>query len=216
VAEDTARRSSEDARPFTSNLLGLIEAALGVGESVARSVAQATTDKPLAARENRPPLEEMVRLGVLSAGNVVSSVVGGAGMRARVPRDKTPATAATGTPGPTAEAGQSRPRVTAGSTLRIPLLVENSSTAATDDVLFAARSIDQLDAKQPSNAGTRPMTEAVSFTPPSLLIGPRDFEKLTVRIATSLDTAPGAYRAVIVGGDGWFSTEIHFDVVAPS
>lgn len=177
---------------------------------MARTFAQATTDKPLPPREGRPPLEEMFRLGAVSAGNLIASVVGGARSSVRVAR--APA-AGTSTPPTSGSATGARPRVTAGSTLRIPLLVENSSAAATDEVAFVVRTIGRADGPHDPLLGLD--VSAVSFSPERLVIGPRDFEKLTVRIMTSAAAAAGSYRAVIVGGDGWFSTEIEFDVLAP-
>jgi hypothetical protein len=107
--------------------------------------------------------------------------------------------------------------VTAGSTLRIPLLVENSTLSSTGEVGFVVRSIERTDA-QSTDASTQWALPAgiISFDPVSMVIGPRDFEKLTVRVATAPEMPAGHYHAVIVGRDGWFTTHVSFEIITPA
>lgn len=187
----------------------VVGAALAVGAAVARTVAQATSPAPLPPVGNAP-LQDIVRFGSTAAGNVIRLVIDGAragGTGAPVPAGAAPASHRQ-------DAGADGPRVTAGSTLRVPLLVENTGSTASAEVSFRALSVRRVD-QQP---GESPESEAVdpgqvAFAPESLVIGPKDFEKLTVRIATTPETAPGRYALTVDGGDGWFSTSIVFDVV---
>ena len=55
--------------------------------------------------------------------------------------------------------------------------------------------------------------DGVTFTPETLVVAARDFEKLTVRLATPAEAPAGDYWAAVVAGDGWFSTVIAFSVV---
>ena len=53
----------------------------------------------------------------------------------------------------------------------------------------------------------------MTFIPETLVVAARDFEKLTVRLATPVKAPPGDYVAAVAAGDGWFSTTIAFSVV---
>jgi len=201
--DDTARAVDDDLGP---RLAEVVSAALGVGAVMARTVAQATTSQELPEAGDRP-LQDIVRFGTTAAGNLLGLVVDGA--RAGV------GTVPVGRRSKTADAAPAGPRVTAGSTLRVPLLVENTGPAPTHEVSFVAAAVDRLDV-EPGDEPAGPSIDpgAVTFSPPTLVIGPRDFEKLTVRVATTEETDPGRYRVTVDGGDGWFSTVIVFDVVA--
>jgi hypothetical protein len=213
-----AHEGLDAAKPLTNDVVDLVNAVLGVGVSILRTVAQATTSERLPPGDTPTPLGEMDRLTTTAAGNVISSVVH---------RDW-PASAATTSARRTTASDSDRgrasgnpgvpqPRVTAGSTLRIPLLVENSTLTSTGEVGFVVRSIERTD----SRAAEAPIqwalpAEIISFDPVSMEIGPRDFEKLTVRVATTPDIPAGQYRAVIVGRDGWFSTHVSFEIITPA
>lgn len=151
-----------------------------------------------------------MRFGSTAAGNVIRLVIDGArtgGAGTAVPGGAAPAS-------PRQEGRADGPRVTAGSTLRVPLLVENTGSATSAEVSFRAMSVRRVDhqpGESPESAALDP--GQITFSPGTLVIGPKDFEKLTVRIATTPETAPGRYALTVDGGDGWFSTSIVFDVL---
>lgn len=178
----------------------LVNATIDLGAQLTRSVAQVTTRDPLPPPGGRP-LEDIVTYGAAAAGNVLSLLSGASRL---VPGRS---------PNPAAPATSDGPVITAGSTLRVPLLVENTGAVPTVELAFEATDVTRTG---PSGdvTGTAIEVSAVSFSPPTLVVAPRDFEKLTVRIATAADAVPGRYRATIAGGDGWFSTVIDFGVNA--
>jgi hypothetical protein len=194
-----------------------VDAALGIGAAIVRTVARATTSHPLAPPGDRP-LEDIVRYGTTAAGSLIGLVVDAARATAGAVTTAAPATPRPRPPGGAAGPGATgptttSPRVTAGSTLRVPLLVENTGADPTPEIAFAATGIERADlaGSEPTDAEL-PSCATVTFTPPTLVIGPRDFDKLTVRIPTDAATTPGRYRARIEGGDGWFATDVVFDV----
>lgn len=209
VAE-SARAVDDELVP---KLTEVVNAALGVGAALVRTIAQATTSCPLPPPGERP-LEDIARYGTTAVGSLLGLVVDGArsssrtAMAANPRRGRQPNTKER--PGP---------EVTAGSTLRVPLLIENTSPSATPEITFAAAEIERVDfgtANDGASEAEAPDTASVTFTPRKLVIAPRDFEKLTVRIPTSDVTTPGRYRVRVEGGGGWFATEIVFDVVSPA
>jgi hypothetical protein len=194
-------------------LAELVTTTLDVGASVARSLAAATTTREL-PQSAGAPLDDIVTFGAAAAGNLLSRAVDAVRVADRVTR--TAAGAATGGAAGAARsssppAGSERPSVTAGSTLRVPLLVENTGPTPTTELAFESVGVAQL-----SGSGEGIASDQVAFSPPTLVIAQRDFEKLTVRVHTKPTTAPGHYAATISGGGGWFTTVIDFEVVAPS
>ena len=196
--EDTAAAIEHDLLP---QLADVLDAALGVGAALTRTLAQATTSRAL------PPvgeahLQDVARFGATAVGNLLGLVVEGARAGTRVappPGRRTDSAAAAATV----------PTVTAGSTLRVPLLVENTGATPTTELGFTVAGVVRLD-----GADVVGMAQ-VSFSPETLVVAARDFEKLTVRVRTTQETAPGRYRVTVDGGDGWFTTTITLDVVAP-
>lgn len=179
----------------------LVNATIDLGAQLTRSVAQVTTREPLPPPGDRP-LEDIVTYGAAAAGNVLSLLSGASRL---VPGARSP--------NPAAASTSDGPVITVGSTLRVPLLVENTGAVPTVELAFEATDVTRTG---PAGdvTGTAIDASDVSFSPPTLVVAPRDFEKLTVRIATAPDAAPGRYRATIAGGDGWFSTVIDFGVNA--
>jgi hypothetical protein len=193
--DDTAAAIEEELLP---KLADVVDAALGVGAALTRTLAQATTSRDL------PPvgeahLQDVARFGATAVGNLLGLIVDGARAGTRVAP----------TPGRrTASAAPAVPTVTAGSTLRVPLLVENTGTTPTPALGFTVAGVERLDGAPAEGVGE------ATFSPESLVVGARDFEKLTVRIRTTPEASPGRYRVTVEGGDGWFSTSITLDVVA--
>jgi hypothetical protein len=200
--------------PVTDRLTDALDAGLRVGATLARRLADATGSTPLEG-DSSAPIDDIVRYGSQAAGNVIGLVVSGArsGLDAgtRVGR----ATGATGrdsrSAGPAAPAG---PVVTAGSTLRVPLLVENGGQTPTRALTFTTASLVRAGCEDGPGC-TCIGTDAVTFDPPTLVVAAHDFEKLTVRVAVPADAVADEYVAEIVAGEGWFSTALRWSVVAP-
>lgn len=188
---------AESDEELLPRLAEVVDAALGVGAAAARTVAQATTSRPLPA-VGEEHLQDMARFGATAVGNVLGMIVDASRAGVRSPAAKSAA------PGMDGNA----PTVSAGSTLRVPLLVENPSATPTVEVSFRLAHVEGLDGQGPDGIAE------VTFTPPSLVLAARDFEKLTVRILTRPDASPGRYRVTVEGGDGWFSTVIELTVLS--
>lgn len=204
----TSEQASGDA--LTERLTEVLDAGLQLGASLARRLAEATGSPE--QQETGVPVDDLVRFGSEAAGNVISLVAAGArtgvDLGARAGRAVTPDRGTA----PRAATAAALPTVSTGSTLRVPLLVENTGQAPTRSLTFATTSL--LRSGCPDAAAcTCLAVDAVTFTPETLVVAAHDFEKLTVRLAVPAETTPGDYTASIVAGDGWFSTTIRFSVV---
>jgi hypothetical protein len=182
---------------ISSGISQVVHAALGVGAAVARTIAEATAaGKPVppgAAGEG--PFADIIHYGVQATSNVVSMVIRGMPSTA-------PAAGAAG-PVPTF------PSVHAGSRLRIPLSIENPTDVEMLAMTFSCRELIY----EGNSPGTPLTAAALAFEPAALAISPRDFEKLTVFVATTEGTATGAYLAKIVVEGGSFESALRFEVV---
>lgn len=196
--------------PFTDRLTEVVDAGLQLGASLARRLAEATgsPEQP----ESGVPVDDLVKFGSEAVGNVLGLVAAGArtgvNLGARASRAVTPERGA----GPRPAPSRTLPMVTRGSTLRVPLLVENTGQTPTRSLTFAITSLLRADCADAADCTCLPM-DAVSFRPETLVVAAHDFEKLTVRIAVPATATPGSYTASITAGDGWFSTTIGFSVV---
>ncbi len=199
----------------------LVRTTLDAGASMARSAAAATATKDLPPR-GATSLEDIVTFGTAAAGNLFRYAMDAARTAERFASTMTP-----GAPTPESShrppppgdpagmfGGTDRPRVARGAVLRVPLLVENAGADPTPELDFDATGVQRVSAVN-GGAGDGIGVDQVTFTPTTLTVGPRDFEKLTVRIHTAPGTATGTYRATVTGGGGWFSTVIEFDVTDP-
>jgi hypothetical protein len=162
------------------------------------------------------PLDDIITFGAAAAGNIMRYAMDAMRTAERLAEKITPAGPAATADGrnvPTQQpSGAGRPRLTRGSVLRLPLLVENTGPTPTTELSFAATDVTRVAGEDGESIGA----DQVTFTPPTLVIGQRDFEKLTVRIRTTNATAPGIYRATVTGGGDWFSTVIEFEVTEPT
>lgn len=144
-----------------------------------------------------------------SAGNVIGLVAAGArsgvNLGARASRAATPERAP----------ARTQPMVTTGSTLRVPLLVENTGQTPTRSLTFTPASIVRAGCEDGAGCTCLP-PDTVRFSPETLVVAAHDVEKLTVRFAVPADAPPGDYTADVAAGGGWFSTTIRFSVVAPT
>src|SRR5215207_2644434 len=112
------------AEELTRSLTDLVGATFGVGAAVAKSVAQATSPgRPVPnLTPSQGPLSEIVHYGVFTLTNILRLVVAPAqSVRAAAPPAGAAASGAT---------ASGRPAVSAGSTLRVPLSIENPSAQA--------------------------------------------------------------------------------------
>ncbi|HUP69065.1 MAG TPA: hypothetical protein VM142_04530 [Acidimicrobiales bacterium] len=188
-------------------LAGLLNSAVDVGASAAR-VARTTAQQ--ASVLEPAQLGEAVRNSATAAGNVLGLFVNGLRAATAAPAGGRPQTEASASGAPSGSPAAELPTVRAGSTLRVPLLVENREAVEMSGLDFTCRSVDRLVPGEGPGVGRH----HVRFEPSTLTVASRDFEKLTVRVATAPDTAPGRYRATIVGGADVFSTTLEFNVLA--
>lgn len=190
-----------------AQLAGLLNTAVDVGASAAR-VARNTAQQ--ASVLEPAQLGEAVRNGATAAGNVLGLFVNGLRAATAPPASGQAGAEASGSHAPPGPPAPELPSVHAGSTLRVPLLVENREAVEMSGLEFTCRSVDRLFPGDGPGVGRH----QVRFEPSTLTVASRDFEKLTVRVATAPETAPGRYRVTIVGGADVFSTTLEFDVVA--
>ncbi len=200
---------SQAPDPLTDRVADVVDAGLRLGASLARTLASATGSKDVAP-SGTPPLDDVVSFGTATASNLIGLVA--SGVRAGIDvTNRVAGAAGVGRPDQ-APAPSSSPFITVGSTLRMPLLVENTGQTPTRSLTFSTTSIVRSGCGD-GKACTCLSVDAVRFDPETLIVAARDFEKLTVRITAPADTPPGDYRASITAGDGWFSTDIGFSVV---
>lgn len=184
----------------------LIGTAAEIGVTLAGAVDKATAD----GRELPPPppgetpTAAIIRHSFSAAGNLVRHVVDAA--------QQTRGTAQPGGAGRgDAARGPTAPQARQGSTLRVPLSIENPGREP-------LRALAPAIAGWTSANGAQGAPGTVRFLPELLDIEPRDFEKLTVFVDVAADAAPGLYRLEIALGEN-ASVAIDFTVVtddAPS
>lgn len=212
MSEREQRAASEpqgerDEPDLVAGVTAVVDAALGVGASLAKVFAEATAaSRPVAPPASHAPLDAMIHYGLATVTNVAERVTSGvSGLGAAFGRSA-------GGPAPPASghAAAAGPRIHAGATLRVPLSIENPGDAPMTGVVFRCASLRYLG----GGAGAPLGPEAVRFHPALLEILPRDFEKLTVFVDTRADTALGRYCATIECGGSALRTPLEFDVVA--
>jgi len=197
MAEPQRPGNAGPTEAVADRIAELVTTTLETGASVTRSLAALTTTRELPPRGDAP-LEDIIKFAAAAAGNLVHRAVDAVQTAERMATKVTPA------PG-----GSGVPRVGRGSVLRVPLLVENTGPTPTTELGFRATEV----VRTAGGDGDDIPVDRITFTPPTLTIAQRDFEKLTVRVHTDESTAPGTYRATIIGGEGWFTTTIEFEVV---
>jgi len=200
--EKETNSQSANVEAISSGISEVVHAALGVGAAVARTIAEATAaGKPVPrGAPGEGPFADMIHYGVQATSNVVSMVIRG------IPSTAPPVN----TPGAAPKAAF--PTVHAGSTLRIPLSIENPSDVEMSRMTFSCADL----LYEGNSAGTPLSVAALVLEPAALSIAPRDFEKLTVYIATTEETATGPYSAKIIVEGGSFESALRFEVVPPT
>lgn len=188
---------------LAASVAGVVDAALGVGVSLARLMAEATaTDQPVAPLPSgTPPIQAIVRYGVTALSNVAQAVMSGA----QSVRKSAPIT-----PSPTAAAHPGGPRVRAGTMLRVPLSVENPGDRPMHGLRPVARRI-----RHAGGADARLLLplEDVAFSPPQFDVAPHDFEKLIVQVNLAADLPAGGYELTLALGEEEPDLPVSFTVL---
>lgn len=191
---------------IATDVSDVIVAVLGIGAAIAKTFAEATSGskKVPQPEDGRGPINVMIHYGMVGITNVVGVVAGTVGNKEDQEnnvkqKNKEQTTSFV-------------PVVEKGATLRIPLSIENPGGEPMQDMAFSCTLMES----KPTAPG-RPLTKAaLRFQPEVLNIAPKDFEKLTVFIDTTEDTAPGNYTATIGIGIDTFKSKVHFEVIENS
>ncbi len=187
---------------IAQGLADLAVATVEVGVAVARSAARATAPgRMVSAPPQEAPLNQLVHYSVATVRNVLAL----AGIRApfTAPSDAAPPVSDT-----TPSAVPAGPSVLRGSTLHVPLSVENPGPTELTAMRFVCESLVPVEIGD----GTPLNANSVSFNPEVLTVAARDFEKLTVLVATATDTSPGIYRLTVSSQDSGFRMTLGFSV----
>lgn len=199
-ADQTPRGVSDDLIPAVDEL---VRAILDVGVAITHSVARAADPALPAGQVAAGSVEQIVRNGTAAIAGVVRMTADGV----RAGRAGRPTNGTGAEPG----SGSYRPTVSAGGVLRMPLLIENPTNEPTEPLVFAA--VSTIGPAE-SGGGGLPFDQ-IRCEPTTLQIAGRDFEKLTVFVQTTADSAVGRHQ-VQVGVPGTaFDTTVTFDVVTP-
>jgi hypothetical protein len=188
-----------------ASVAGVVDAVLEVGVSLARVMAQATASggvvEPLPP--STPAFQAIVGYGVTAVGNVASALMSSGEVLRKAGKGTTPTSAAKPARG-------GSPTVNAGSTLRVPLSVENPGEQPMRDLSPRVRAVRRA-------AGTDATSviepASIRFEPALFDVAPRDFEKLTVFVPVPDDTPPGNYQVVLALGAEEPDLTIAFAVV---
>lgn len=202
---------------LAASLASVVDAALGVGVSLARAVAEATAlGKPMAPLPSgTPAVQAIVRYGVAALGNLAQAVLSGAqgaaGARRAAPAGAARAAdprAARGATNPGAH--PAGPRVRAGDVLRVPLSVENPGDRLMPGLRPGVRRVRGADG---ADASAQLPASTVTFSPQLFDVAPHDFEKLVVQITVPAGLAAGGYELVLALGDGEPDLPMRFTVL---
>ncbi|MDZ4719360.1 MAG: hypothetical protein SH847_12970 [Roseiflexaceae bacterium] len=206
---------------ITAGIGNIVVAALGVGAALAHTAARVTSVGMPVPEPPVPqtPVGDLVHYSVQTVGNLVSlmtSTVGGIIQLRPDPPTGDPPTAAeppvpAPAPKPAAPASPAPqiPVVRAGSTLRLPLMIENPGAEPMAEMVFICMEVRGIA----HGVGPRVSAESIRFLPTSLNVAPRDFEKLTVFIDTIQATAPGRYEVLISTTSKAFEMTLRFEVL---
>lgn len=218
--ESTDPQTSVDM--LMAGVLEVATAALGVSAVLAKTLAQETArGNPVPEPEGRgSPLNVVVHYGVAAVTNVVKLVVSGVGVTTNETANQSAeptrsADAVNRSPNsvtrrPATPSVANLPTVHCGSTLRIPLSIENPGSEPMDNMMITCLSLDAVT----EGIGQMLDQHAIRFQPETLSIAPKDFEKLTVFIETQPETVGADYTAIIgIGAEG-FETTLNFRVIA--
>jgi len=183
------------------------DAALNLGVSVARSIAEGLSGRPQPPLAGESKIAGIVRYGTNALGSLVAMTVSAA-REAGIASGRNAAAAAPSA-SQAAPAAPVVPHVVAGTRLRVPLSIDNPGIQPMADL--APRLIG---AKHEGAESAAPFT--LHFAPSSLSIAPHDFEKLEVTIDLPADMPEGHWSALFaLGADASDPNEIAFFVSTP-
>lgn len=213
-ADTEVPESARKEPDFVASMVGVVDAALGVGVSLARVMAAATSPgrSVSALPEGTPAFLAIVRYGVSAMGNVAQAVIDGTQALSKRNASSPSAAAAaskTSSAGVKSAGKSVGPRVQAGTNLRVPLSVENPGERPMRGLRPQLRGIFHLG----QDASKR--MPAPTFEPTELNVAPHDFEKLIVRLDVPADAAPGVYELILALGDDEPDLPMSFQVLPP-
>lgn len=193
--------------PAANSIQAVGDAALNLGVSVARSIAEGLSGQPQPSLASESRLAGIVRYGTNAFGSLVAMTVSAAREAGIELGSNAPVAASSAST--TASAAPSLPHVAPGSSLRVPLSIDNPSGQTMVDL-----TPHLLGAKHGDEDSTAPFT--LHFEPASLSIAPRDFEKLVVTVNLPQDIREGRWSVLFaLGPDAPDPNEIAFFVSTP-
>lgn len=200
-------QSEQQSTDVATGVANVIDAALGVGVSLARALAEATAFgravEPVPS--GTPPISAIVRYGVAAASNLASALMSGAQELKPTIGTMKPTAASGGTAGRRG-AG---PRVAPGATLRVPMSVENPSDQPMRDLQPRLRAVRRGSADASAVIGA----DCIRFGPERFDVAPHDFEKLTVTVSVPPDVPAGDYEVVYALNDSDPDLKLAFAVM---
>lgn len=190
---DPARRPDAATPDLAASVAGVLDAALGVGVSLARVMAEATAlGKPVQPMPaGTPAIQAIVRYGVTAMGNVAQAVLSGAQSARKVAPVASASASATA-------ARPAGPRVRAGAVLRVPLSVENPGDRTMTGLQPQLR---HLRGPGGADAAALLPAGALAFFPAQFDVAPHDFEKLVVQLTVPAHLPEGRYELILALGD---------------
>ncbi|HET9051823.1 MAG TPA: hypothetical protein VFO60_08970 [Candidatus Dormibacteraeota bacterium] len=210
---------------LAAGVADVLRAAVGVGTAVARTVARTAGAAGAVPRaDDAAQLGALVQSSLAAAGSVARVVVYGIGVAARAvaaspPDGAAPGSRRTGDGAASAASSEpaplpTAPEVHAGSTLRVPLSVENPDEQPLALEMRCSGAV-RLDGA-PEGTPVPALAQAVRFDPATLTVAPRDFEKVTVFVDVPVGAAAGPHRIAITDAAGSFSATLDVRVHAPA
>lgn len=202
------------AEELVGELTNVILASLGVGAALAKTVAHATAGGRAAPEpvSDTNPLNMIIHYSMATIMNVINVVTSSASevsdASRRVRQPVPPAGASKSAADAPAAAKPRLPVVHRGTTLRIPLSIENPGSEPMGEMRFICSNLEGG-----SGEGAALGLQSIRLEPALLSVAPFDFEKLTIFIAVPQDAAVGRYQARIGLDGGGFETMLEFEVL---
>ncbi len=212
--------SDDDKRPpeqtpiageIASGIFQIMNTAMKMGANITKGAAEITAaGEPVQPpKGTEDPINSMLHYGAATVGNVIRLVL-------PKPQGEAPGAPASpvsqGATSPSAppQPQQNTPTVRPGSTLRIPLMIENPHAQPQVDQVFQCLSI----VTETLADGDPLRLDHVRLEPPVLTVEPNDFEKLTVFVDVPENAAPGLYEVIIGHEVGDFQMRLPVNIVA--
>jgi len=204
---------------LVGELTNVILATFGVGAALAKTVAHATAGgrKVPEPEMETNPLNVIIHYSMATILNVINVVtnsvseVSDTSRRVRQPvppASARPAAASSPAAGQTTAAQPGLPVVHRGTTLRVPLSIENPGSEPMNEIHFVC-----LNLEGGGGEGIPLELQSIRLEPTLLSVAPHDFEKLTIFIEVPPEVALGRYQARIGLDSGDFETILEFEVL---